>query len=96
MAIGVVGLSLRDAYSLTLEEFNAVYEEFNILETARYQAGWEQARFIAHCGLMPNVKRGFSPMDLVRFDWDKDTNIAQTAKPATHEDFERIRERFGD
>lgn len=93
MAIGVVGLSLRDAYSLTLEEFNAAYEEWNTLETARYQAGWEQARFIAHCTLMPNAKRGFSPTDLVRFEWDKETKIG--AKPATREDFERIRGRFG-
>lgn len=94
MAIGVVGLSLRDACSLTFEEFNAVYEEWNTLETARYQAGWEQARFMAHCALMPNAKRGFSPMDLVRFEWDKETKTE--AKPATREDFERIRERFGD
>lgn len=94
MAIGVVGLSLRDAYSLTLEEFNAVYEEWNILETARYRAGWEQARFIAHCALVPNAKRGFSPTDLVRFEWDKE--MKTEARTATREDFERIRGRFGD
>lgn len=94
MAIGVVGLSLHDAYSLTLEEFNAVYEEWHIMETARYQAGWEQARFIAHCTLMPNAKRGFSPTDLIRFEWDKE--IKTEVRPATRKDFERIREKFGD
>lgn len=92
MAIGVVGLSLGDACSLTLEEFYAVYEEWNSLETARYRAGWEQARFMAHCGLIPSAKRGFSPLDLVRFDWDNDTR--QTAAPATRDDFERMKERF--
>lgn len=92
MAIGVIGLSLNDACSLTLEEFNAVYEEWNILETARYRAGWEQARFIAHCALMPNAKKGFLPTDLIRFDWDTETKTE--AKPATRSDFDRILKRF--
>lgn len=94
MAIGVVGLSLHDAYSLTLDEFDAAYNEWNTLETARYQAQWEQARFIAHCTLMPNTRKGFAPTDLVRFEWDK--AAAPEAKPATQRDFERIRGRFGE
>lgn len=89
-----MGLSLCDAYRLTLDEFNAVYEEWNTLETARYQAGWEQARFIAHCTLLPNTRKGFSPTDLVRFEWDKEAK--PEAKLATREDFERIRGRFGE
>lgn len=93
MALGVVGLSLHDALSLTPDEFNAVYEEWNMLETARYRAGWEQARFMAHCALLPNAKRGFKPTDLVRFDWDKDTMADNPA--ASLDDFERMRERFG-
>lgn len=94
MAIGVVGLSLRDALGLTLDEFNAVYEEWNTLETARYQAGWEQARFIAHCSLIPHTRKGFTPTDLVRFAWD--TTAIPNVKPATMKDFERIRGRFGE
>lgn len=94
MAISVVGLSLHDAYCLTLDEFNAAYDEWNTLETARYQAGWEQARFIAHCALIPHTRKGFTPTDLVRFDWD--TTAKTEAKPATMKDFERIRGRFGE
>lgn len=93
MALGVVGLSLGDTLSLTPDEFNVVYEEWNMLETARYRAGWEQARFIAHCALMPNTKRGFKPTDLVRFDWDAANTLP--VETATLDDFERIRKRFG-
>lgn len=92
--MGVVGLSLHDALSLTLDEFTAVYEEWNLLETARYRAGWEQTRFMAHCALMPNAKRGFKPTDLVCFDWDKEAS--PDIQAATRDDFERIKERFGD
>lgn len=92
MAIGVIGLSLDDACGLTLEEFNAVYDEWNTLETARYRAGWEQARFMAHCALMPNAKKRFLPTDLVQFDWDIETKTE--AKPATRSDFDRILKRF--
>lgn len=64
------------------------------METARYRSGWEQARFMAHCALIPNTKKGFSPTDLVRFEWDEDTK--PRIKPATNEDFERIRKLFDD
>ena len=90
----MIGLTLSDAYRLTLEEFNVLYEEWDRYRTALYQTSWEQARFLAHCALMPYGKRGLMPQDLVRFEWDNEKN--GTGKPATQEEFDRIREMYGD
>lgn len=90
----MIGLSLSDTYRLTLEEFNVLHEEWDKYRTALYRTAWEQARFVAHCSVMPYTRRGFRLADIVRFEWDEE-NIPD-AGTATREDFERIRGMFED
>lgn len=90
----MIGLSLSDTYRLTLDEFNILYEEWDKYRTALYRTTWEQARFMAHCSVMPHTRRGFRPTELVRFDWDNGNK--ENTGTATRKDFERIRKMFGD
>lgn len=90
----MIGLTLSDTYHLTLEEFNVLYEEWDRYRTALYRTSWEQTRFLAHCALMPYSKRGLSPEELLRFEWDKEKN--GIVRPATLEDFKRIQGMYGD
>lgn len=90
----MIGLSLSDTCRLTLDEFNILYEEWDKYRTALYRTTWEQARFMAHCAVMPYAKRGLDATDLIQFEWDKGKTAS--AGTATKEDFERIRGMFGD
>lgn len=42
----------------------------------------------------PYAKRGLRPTDLIAFDWDHEQPLQ--ARPATPEDFERIKKQFDD
>jgi len=95
IAIGCIGLSRKEFLELTPNEFNAIYEQWNTWETYCHQTSWEQTRFMAHCTILPHVKKGISPTDLIRFDWDSELSVS-SPPPATRIDFERIAERFGD
>ena len=55
---------------------------------------WERTRFLAHCILSPFAKKRMRPTDIIRFDWEKDD--PPKATPATRQDIERIRRRYGD
>ncbi len=91
MAVGVIGLSLEETYSLTLSEFNEIYAEWNELETVRYRVRWEQTRFLGHCILAPYTgNKRITPQDLIRFDWDPEQEVCSKI------DIERIKERYGD
>lgn len=92
--MGVVGLSLGDTLLLTTEEFGTVYEEWTTLETARYRAGWEQARFIGYSNLIPYSKKGFTPPDMIRFDWEKEEVGAIDV--CNKDDFRRMCKMFED
>lgn len=94
ICIGIIGLSLSDTYRLTLDEFNILYEEWDRYRTIAYRTSWEQTRFIAQCALLPYAKRSFRPTDLITFDWER--SPVETSQPATREDFERMRARFGE
>lgn len=93
LALGCIGLTRREFQDLTPEEFNAVYQQWNQCEVVRYRAGWEQARFVAHCSLMPHARRSLRPSDLVHFDWENDS-ASHPAAPANRADFERIMQKF--
>lgn len=95
LALGCIGLTSLEFRDLTPDEFDAVYQQWNLLETSRSRAAWEQSRLVAHCAVMPHVRRSISPTDLVRFDWDNDTK-AIAEKAATQQDFERMKKRFED
>lgn len=90
----MIGLSLSDTCALTLEEFNILYEEWDRYRTAVFRTSWEQARFMAHCSVMPHVKKGLVPTDIVCFDWEKEDK--KNIRTATKADFERMKKRFGE
>lgn len=94
IAVGVIGLSLTDTCQLTLEEFNILYEEWDGYHTCLHRASWEQARFIAHCCLLPHTKKQLKPTDIVLFEWEKEKRESAIAS-ATPEEFERVRKMYG-
>lgn len=93
--MGAVGLQIHDLSRLTLDEFNAVYGEWDKIQTARYRTSWEQARFIAECIVAPYKKKGSGSRPIIEFDWEKPETKKPDARPATREDFERVRKRYG-
>ena len=81
IALGVIGLSMRDTLSLTLDEFAVLHEEWDRWQTARYRTGWEQTRFIGQCSLAPYMKRGTA--HIVEFDWEKKRPLKTTRPDQT-------------
>ena len=94
MAVGNVGMSLGDIYSMTPEELGMVIEAWQQMRTEESRTSWEQTRFLALCALMPYSKKRLKPTDIVVFEWDKAGK--KTEKKTTKEDVARIMARFGD
>lgn len=94
MAVGQMGMSLDDAFSLEPEELGHIRKAWAEQQEADFRSRWEQARFLAYCGMMPYQKKGkrLKPEDLLAFSWEK----KEKPRRATREDIERIRRRFRD
>jgi hypothetical protein len=45
-------------------------DEWRVAEQARFQASWEQARFMAFAAIAPHSKKVRKPESLMRFPWE--------------------------
>lgn len=92
IAVGYIGMSLSDTYSLTTDELLAIYEQWKDLYEREERARWERLRMLAQCVLMPHSKKPLKATDIFKFPWD---SSKEDAKKATKADFERMAEMFG-
>ena len=93
IAVGHIGMSLSDTYSLTVDELLVIYEQWKDLHEREERAQWERLRMLAQCVLMPHSKKTLKATDVFRFPWDQsDKGI----KKATRMDFDRIKSMFCD
>ena len=92
IAVGQMGMSLGDTYSLTLDELAAIHRQWLSLREADHRDRWERTRFLAHCTLSPYRKKGrqLRPTDIVRFPWDKRVEAAKAG------DIERMKRKYGE
>ena len=91
-----MGMSLGDVYSLTVDEFSAIYEAWAEREETDRRTAWEQTRFLALCALTPYSKKKLRPEDVVHFPWEGKKARRSPAQRATAADIERIMARFGE
>ena len=91
IAVGHIGMSLSDTYSLTVDELLVIYEQWKELHEREERAQWERLRMLAQCVLMPHSKKSLKATDVLRFPWDR---LEEVAKKATKADFERMAEMF--
>lgn len=70
MAVGVIGLSLRDFYSLAPDEFIAIVDKYNETGAAARQERWEQIRKICYFAVSPYLKKGKDERSIMRFPWE--------------------------
>lgn len=82
IAMGCVGMSLRDFELCTPLEFEEIVEQWKCGQDARMQASWEQARFVAMASLQPFCKKSLRPGDITVFPWERKngSNDADTPK----------------
>ena len=92
IAVGHIGMSLSDTYSLTVDELLVIYEQWKELHEREERAQWERLRMLAQCVLMPHSKKPLKATDVFKLPWDR---LEEMAKKATPADFERIAEMFG-
>ena len=92
IAVGHIGMSLCDTYSLTTDELLTIYEQWKDLYEREERARWERMRMLAQCVLMPHSKKPLKATDIFKFPWD---SLKEEAKKATKADFERMAEMFG-
>lgn len=92
IAVGHIGMSLCDTYSLTVDELLVIYEQWKELHEREERAQWERLRMLAQCVLMPHSKKPLKATDVFKFPWD---SSKEEAKKATKADFERMAEMFG-
>lgn len=98
VALGELGLSLKDFYALTPEEFTEVVK---VNELSR-RAEWERARMICGCILQPYAESGFEIRKALPFPWDENADTDNSTKKAqslTREEelvlFERAKASYG-
>ena len=92
IAVGHIGMSLSDTYSLTVDELLVIYEQWKDLHEREERAQWERLRILAQCVLMPHSKKPLKAPDVFKFPWDR---LEETVKKVTKADFERMAEMFG-
>ena len=92
IAVGYIGMSLSDTYSLTVDELLVIYEQWKDLHEREERAQWERLRMLAQCVLMPHSKKPLKATDVFKFPWDR---LEETVKNVTKADFERMAEMFG-
>lgn len=92
IAVGHIGMSLSDTYSLTVDELLDIYGQWRELHEQEERARWERIRMLAQCVLMPHSKKPLKATDIFKFPWD---SLKEEAKKATKADFERMAEMFG-
>ena len=92
IAVGHIGMSLSDTYSLTTDELLTIYEQWKDLYEREERARWERMRMLAQCVLMPHSKKPLKATDVFKFPWD---SSKEEAIKATKADFDRIAEMFG-
>ena len=91
IAVGHIGMSLSDTYSLTVDELLVIYEQWKDLHEREERAQWERLRMLAQCVLMPHSKKPLKATDVFKFPWDR---LEETVKKVTKADFERMAEMF--
>ncbi|MGM9754731.1 MAG: hypothetical protein ACI3ZW_03300 [Parabacteroides sp.] len=91
IAVGHIGMSLSDTYSLTTDELLTIYDQWKDLYEREERARWERMRMLAQCVLMPHSKKPLKATDVFKFPWDR---LEEVAKKATKADFERMAEMF--
>lgn len=92
IAVGHIGMSLSDTYSLTVDELLDIYGQWRELHEQEERARWERIRMLAQCVLMPHSKKPLKATDIFKFPWDASID---EVKKATKADFERIADMFG-
>ena len=71
IAMGCVGMSLRDFDLCSPLEFEEIVEQWKRGQDAHMQASWEQARFVAMASLQPFCKKSLKPSDITVFPWER-------------------------
>ena len=61
MALGCMGMSLRDFLSLYIEEFEACVRAWNEREDTRERMAWERTRTAAAIVAQPHCKKRLTP-----------------------------------
>lgn len=81
IAMGCVGMSLRDFDLCTPLEFEEIVEQWKCGQDSRMQASWEQARFMAMASLQPFCKKSLKPGDITVFPWERKSSSDGAGMP---------------
>lgn len=64
-------------FEASIGYFFKALKGFNDLEFERYKIGWEQTRMVCFYSVITHTKSIKKPIDLFRFDWDKENIITK-------------------
>ena len=65
-------MRLDDLRRLTIDEFEAIIEEWRREKESAYQYNWERIRMLATITIQPHTTKSISPRSLLPFSWDTD------------------------
>lgn len=94
MAVGCVGMSLRDFDRCTPFEFTAIMTQWNKCRESEVRLSWEQTRFLAVTQLQPYSKKALRPEDVVTFPWEKKKGPAVMRGTSSRERMEKVAARL--
>lgn len=83
-------MGLEEFKSLSYDQFNAIYEQWQTRQESLDRERWVQARWLMWASLRAHSKR-LKPTDLMRFEWEqKKPGIAAPAEKSTLGRFEQM------
>ncbi len=99
IAMGCVGMSMKDFERCTPSEFREVFDAWKQQHDQRERREWECARMTWYWAVYPYSKKGIKLTDLAKFPWDKEQEKTQPKKQETMEEikanFEKAKKRLG-
>ncbi len=72
IALGCIGMNLRDFERCTPSEFKAVYDCWKSREESSERGKWERVRMQCLCSLQPYSKKSLQASDIMEFPWEKE------------------------
>ena len=86
-------MSIPDFDRCTPDEFRAIYDAWAKINDSENRVGWERARLLCLCLLLPYASKQLTPRDVMEFPWE----ITDTSEPvsiSSTNDTEEINQRY--
>lgn len=96
IAMGCLGMSLRDFERCTPFEFQSIFDAWSRRLEGAEHAEWDRIRYMCMCILQPYSKKKLRPTDVVVFPWERKSEPVEVlSKEEQEARYEAALKRYG-